>query len=145
MNRKPRVILFDDDQSIIRFLSKQLENKGCDLYTYEDPSLCRLQHSHDCQCDNSELCADIVITDIDMPKVSGLDFIDSQLAKGCNIKHIAIMSGSWSEEDTERAKNLGCFVLQKPNILIPLNEWLEKCFEEIDLRKVLSNWFLEEE
>lgn len=144
MNRKPRVILFDDDQAIIRFLKKQLAEKECNLFTYEDPSHCPLQHSHECKCCDNELCADIVVTDIDMPKVSGLDFVEAQLAKGCNIQHIAVMSGSWSEEDAERARNLGCKVLEKPYILLPLMEWLEKCLEDLDLHKVLSSWFLEE-
>lgn len=112
---------------------------------YPDPSLCPLQHSHDCQCEGKERCADIVITDIDMPNISGLDFIESQVRKGCKIQHIAIMSGAWSQLSMKRAKDLGCSVFEKPFRLSVLTEWLDKCEERMDQSKDLSNWFLQEE
>lgn len=145
MERKMRVILFDDDQNIRKFLERALKHKGYEVFIYQDPSLCPLQHSHDCQCEENELCADIVITDIDMPNVSGLDFIDGQLRKGCKIQNIAIMSGAWSELKIKRAKDLGCAVFEKPFALSALTEWLDKCEERMDKGKNLSNWFLQEE
>jgi DNA-binding response OmpR family regulator len=145
MERKPRVILFDDRQEIRELLEQFLKHKGYEVFTYQDPSLCPLQHSHDCQCEEKELCADIVITDIDMPNVSGLDFIDGQLRKGCKIQNIAIMSGAWSEVNMKRAKDLGCAVFEKPVTLSALAEWLDKCEERMDQSKDLSNWFFQEE
>ena len=144
MQRKTRIILFDDDQNIREFLEIVLKHKGYEVFIYQDPSLCSLQHSHDCQCKENERCADIVITDIDMPNVSGLDFIDAQVRKGCKIQNIAIMSGAWSELDIKRAKDLGCAVLKKPFTLSDLEEWLYKCEERMGQDKGLSNWFLED-
>lgn len=86
-----------------------------------------------------------MITDIDMPNVSGLDFIDGQVRKGCKIQNIAIMSGAWSKLKVERAKDLGCEVFKKPFTLSALTEWLDKCEEQMDQGKDLSNWFLQEE
>ena len=144
MERKPRVILFEDDKSIRKMLELALKENGCDTFTYEDPSLCPLQYSHDCQCSANETCADIVITDIDMPKVSGLDFIEDQLRKGCNVSNVAIMSGSWSNENRKRASTLGCEVFFKPFSLLHLKEWIDKCLENNIQTKDLSNWFLME-
>lgn len=144
MERKLRVILFDDDTTVREMLERLLEQKGYEVFTYGDPSLCPLQRSHDCRCEERELCADIVITDIDMPNVSGLDFIEDQVRKGCRIPNIAIMSGAWSAAGMKRARDLGCAVLEKPITLSALAEWLVKCRERTDMEKDLSNWFLQE-
>jgi len=144
MKRKTRVILFDDDYNIRLSLELALKRKGYEVFIYHDPSLCSLQHSHDCQCKENERCADIVITDIDMPNVSGLDFIEGQVKKGCKIQNIAIMSGAWSESNIKRAENLGCAVFQKPFTLSDLTEWLYRCEDRMGPDTDLSNWFLRE-
>ena len=144
MERKPRVILFEDDRSIRKMLKLIFEENGLEVITYENPSLCPLQHSHDCQCSDMEICADIVITNVDMPKVSGLDFIESQMKKGCKISNVAIMSGSWGRKNTDRASDLGCAIFSKPFLPSDIKEWIEKCLEEMGQYKNLSNWFLDE-
>jgi hypothetical protein len=55
------------------------------------------------------------------------------------------MSGGWSEEKKKRAKDLGCAVFEKPIAFSALAEWLNKCEEQMDQGKDLSNWFLQEE
>jgi len=144
MERKKRIILFDDDQQIRKLLERVFKQKGYEVLAYSDPSLSPLQRSHDCQCNENQLCADIIITDIDMPNVSGLEFMASQVSKGCKIKNIAIMSGEWSEPKMKIAKDLGCHVFQKPFDLSSLKEWLDKCDERISKNKDLSNWFIQE-
>ena len=145
MKRRWRAILFDDEENIRRLLEILLKRRGYDVLTYRDPSLCPLQHSHDCQCGKEQVCADVVITDIDMPNVSGLDFVDGQKRKGCRIENIAILSGRWSEMTMKRARDLGCAVFEKPVALSVLADWLDKCEARIDQGKDLSNWFLQEE
>jgi DNA-binding response OmpR family regulator len=145
MERKIRIILFDDEPIIRKLFGHYFQSKGYEVIKYQNPSLCPLQHTHDCQCEEQELCADIMITDVDMPNVSGLDFIESQLRKGCKIPNIAIMSGLWTESKMKRATNLGCTVFQKPIKLSVLTEWLNKCVKRLDHSKNLSNWFLQEE
>lgn len=80
-----------------------------------------------------------------MPNISGLDFIDAQVRKGCKIENIAIMSGAWSDSSLKRARDLGCAVFEKPFTLAALKGWLDKCEERMDREKYLSNWFLREE
>ena len=144
MKRKPRVIVFDDNEDIRLLMETVFKNNGCEVITYEDPSLCPLQQSHDCRCNDKETCTDIVLTDIDMPNVSGLDFIERQIKKGCTIKNIGIMSGLWSDENMERAKKLGGKVFEKPVSPSSIAGWVQECLERRKLGRVLSNWFLEE-
>jgi len=144
MKRQMRALIFDDNLEIRHLLEILLKSRGYDVFTYRDPSLCPLQHSHDCQCGRNQVCADILITDIDMPNVSGLDFINDQLQKGCKIPNIAIMSGRWSEANMKRAKDLGCAVFEKPFALSAVKDWLDKCEKQNNLSKDLSNWFLQD-
>lgn len=144
MKRPMRVILFDDDPNFRQFLERLLKHKGYEVFSYQDPSQCPLQHSHHCQCEEKELCADIVITDLDMPNVSGLDFIDAQVRRGCKIQNIAIISGAWSDVDMKRARDLGCAVFEKPVAFSPFEAWLDKCEQRMGQGKDLSNWFLQE-
>ena len=144
VNRVPRVILFEDDIDFRSLLEQFLTSKGYEVISYEDPTLCKLQHSHDCQCTDLEVCSDIMITDIDMPNISGLEFVVNQLNKGCKIQNVGVMSGSWTKEKLEHALSIGCTVFQKPFTLSSLGSWLDRCVERMDSKK-LYNWFFKEE
>ncbi len=58
--------------------------------------------------------------------MTGIDFIEMQLAKRCNCRHLALMSGDFSNEDEEKAKELGLKFFKKPIELPEVFEWLDK-------------------
>lgn len=86
MERKPRIIFFEDDPHIRKMVKLLAKSNGYEIFTYENPTLCPIQQSQVCQCREKEACADFVITDIDMPHVSGLDFIEEQIKKDAKSK-----------------------------------------------------------
>ncbi len=141
MQRQLRAIVFEDNEILLHLVKEVLESRGYEVMYYTDPTKCILQHSHDCQCDKTQVCSDIVISDIDMPKISGLEYVAQQLTKGCKVPNIAIMSGAWSESKLEQAKALGCKTFEKPFSVQTLNEWLKECEAGIHPGKSLSNWF----
>ena len=143
MQRRLRALIFDDDASIRQLVEGVLKRRGYEVFSYGNPGLCPLEHAHECRCGRQQLCADIVITDIDMPSVSGLDFLEEQIRKGCKIRSFAVMSGGWSEKDKKRAQRLGCAVFEKPVALSTLEAWFDKCAARADQGKDLSNWFCE--
>jgi hypothetical protein len=59
-------------------------------------------------------CADIILSDLNMPQVQGLNFVETLVAKGCVVPHIALMSGEWSDADETRAARLGGRLFRKP-------------------------------
>jgi CheY-like chemotaxis protein len=47
-----------------------------------------------------------------MPGMAGLKFIELQKGKGCEAPNIAVMSATWSEEQYQTARELGCKAFQ---------------------------------
>jgi DNA-binding response OmpR family regulator len=141
---KRRAIVFDDIEAIQEILRRMLAMRGYEVMTYSNPGECPLQHEHDCQCNSKHTCADLIISDRDMPKVSGLQFVEGQIAKGCRVKNIAFMSGAWSESDLKKAKELGCKVFFKPFTIQEINDWLDECEKNIEPDRVLSDWFIKD-
>ena len=143
LERKLRIILFEDDKNIRTMLKLLFEKHECEILTFEDPSLSQIYQSNDCQCNANEVCADIMITDIDMPHVSGLDFIEGEVEKGCKIKNFAIISGFMTNKNIKYAENLGVTIFYKPTFFFEISEWIDKCFEKDKRNLNLSNWFLD--
>ena len=54
---------------------------GYEVLAFPDPGVCPLHTLAHCQCPRSTICADMVISDVNMLSVSGLDFIEDLLHK----------------------------------------------------------------
>jgi len=135
-----RVFVFDDDELIRTTLSYFLIQEGYQVSEFAQPDHCSLYYEKDCICGAKQACADIIITDINMPGENGLSFIENQIQKGCKVGHIAVMSGDWEDPDLEKAKEIGCEVLYKPFSIVKLKNWLDSIrtdfSEKNDIRSV---------
>jgi len=145
MSRKLRAIVFDDNDDDRYVVKRLLESRGYEVLDYTDPTECALLHSHECQCGQTETCCDILISDLNMLKVSGLEFLEEQIQKGCKIPNIAIASGDWSDSNLDHAQRLGCTTIEKTPTWDALTDWLDERGPHIDPNRLLSNWFLEQD
>ncbi len=136
-----RVFVFDDNEAIRSMLWHVLDSRGYQVFTFPDPGMCPLHLAPGCQCPENQACGDIIISDLDMPNVNGLEFIENQMKKGCKVKNVALMSGAWSDEDFQYAQRLGCQLFRKPFTIDEINNWLDKCEEKIHPNRILSDWF----
>jgi DNA-binding response OmpR family regulator len=140
-----RVIVLEDDENLRGLIRLILERRGYEVIAFEDPAECPLVHSHVCVCGPNEVCADVLISDVNMLQISGLQFVESQRKKGCKLERIAFMSGTWDEAALEQARRLGCKVFHKPFNIKELNDWLAECEQSPESLKKLSDWFLRKE
>jgi len=139
---KYRVLIFDDNDAVRSVLYQFIDGLGYEVFTFTDPSLCPLHQKKICDCPHKIACSDIIISDLNMPKVDGTEFIKEMWKKGCKVKNIAIMSGDLSPEATEEFEKLGCQIFKKPFDFEVLKDWLKNCEKVIQENRNLSNWIV---
>ena len=116
------------------------DDRGYEVFTFPHPKSCGLVDIKTCSCPVSYACADLILTDLNMPFMKGLDFLEHQIKKGCRVRHMALMSGDIDAEVTERAKNLGIMIFEKPFTTKDLEDWIEIAEKDIPEQRRLFNW-----
>ena len=142
---KLRALIFEDHEMVRSMMTSFLEDRGYEVFAFPEAESCPLYLSKECPCPLEYVCADLIITDIDMPGINGLDFIENQLKYGCKVKNIAVMSGTWTGARTKQAKKLGVHTFQKPWDMEEFCNWLDSCERNIDPERKLSDWFKDKE
>ena len=140
-----RVLIFEDNNFVRCTLKDFLGDFGYEVFTFEDPVASPLYKKNECDCRSGKTCADIIISDVNMPFVNGLDFIKGQIQKGCKVKSRALMSGDWTHANLQSAENLGCRIFTKPFDILEIVRWIEDCQKRVDPIRELSDGFGTEE
>jgi DNA-binding response OmpR family regulator len=130
-----RALIFEDDEAIRTILRYMLSARGYEVHTYPTPAACPLRDADMCYIQ----CADVVISDVAMPLETGLQFVEQQVRMGCQIRNMALMSGAWTPEDAELAREMGCHVINKPFAIEDIYHWLDLCERNIDPARVLKD------
>jgi CheY-like chemotaxis protein len=139
-----RALIFDDDSVVRRVLWTVCDRRGYEVFTFPEPGLCPLQAEDRCPCDPETTCADVIISDLQMPNVQGLDFVESLKGKGCLCGNIALVSGGFSPQDIARGKALGCALFPKPFQVSEINGWLDQVEKSLAPDRVLYDWHLKD-
>jgi two-component system response regulator HydG len=106
MSDKPRILLIDDEKSMIETLSVLLKREGFDV-------LAALSGSEGIEC-FSESKPDLVLTDVRMPKVSGVDVLEA-IRERDPTTPVVLMTAQASLQSAIQAVNLGAtHYVQKP-------------------------------
>ncbi len=134
--RKPRVNIFDDDVNILKFLKELLSMRDYEVVTFDRPVVCPLYGAQADECLNSKPCADIIITDYQMPKMTGVEMLRLQAQRGCkvNVRNKAVISGDPNSKGKMIEGVAGAFFI-KPFKISELFAWLDTCEKCIDLSK----------
>ena len=135
---KMRILVFDDDSTIRVMLRKTLELHGHEVRDYPDAISCPLYLKKECTCSKNHACGDIIITDYNMPGLTGLEFIENQQQNECRVQFYAVISGFLTKPIVDHARKLGCFVFKKPFNIRDMLTWLDDCERQIPPNRVLS-------
>lgn len=135
-----RVVVLEDEEFIRALISSALEDRGYEVIACSEPLFCPIYLDSNCQCPQHQPCCDVIITDVNMPNITGLEFIEHQRKKGCKVPCIAIMSGSWTDAELEQAKGLACNLFKKPFRIDVINKYLDECERNIAPDRTLSDF-----
>ncbi len=132
--RKPRVILYDDDQIVLDVLRNFFALRNYEVLSYSEPSVCPVYGAHE-HCNKSYPCSDVMITDYRMPGMSGIQLLEIQASRGCKVspRNKAIISGFLNEDSVRAIRRLGAAYFEKPFEFHELGGWLDECESRMDL------------
>lgn len=130
-----RILIFDDNADIRNLLQTALSCKGHEVTTFADPTEFPFINRETCPCSLTESCADILISDIIMPNIEGIDFFKKLMASGCQplIKgNVAIISGYLTIHYMNELNDLGIHYFRKPFELSDIYAWVAQCQARIE-------------
>jgi CheY-like chemotaxis protein len=121
--RNEHILYVDDDEDIVFLAARTLKRLGYRVSGYGDATLALEEF----RARPREF--DAVVTDLSMPRMSGLDFAQQVLETRPDIP-VVISSGCVRPEDEERAQRIGIHrLILKPNTLEQLQRDLDQLFE----------------
>ena len=135
----PRVLIFDYNEDLSITLKNILGERGFDVFTFTDGTVCPLFHLDDHIKISDRVCSDMIISDLYLPTIDGLILIKDRIENGCKVKFRALMSTTWSDDDWKYAHKLGCKLFRKPFDLKEVLKWLDDCAKKIDVDRKLIN------
>ena len=109
-----KATVFEDEDSIRTMVGQLLEEHGYAVQTYDSPI--RAERSSE---------PDLIVSDIRMPEMTGIEYVRQLRSNGCRVRHIALMSGDWHIKDLREAEFLGCKVFHKPFPMRDLSAWVQ--------------------
>lgn len=135
-----RTILLEDDHQMRAMLTLFLEVRGHEVLAFDSPAACPAFLDDECPCPTEHPCGDLLISDLNMPVMSGLEFIRRQSARGCKgkIRNKLLLTANISKESELQAQELGCAVMHKPFKLANLLAWVAAAEARIEPNRQLA-------
>jgi len=139
--RKPRAIVCDDEQSILAVFRTVLEKMGYEVLTATTPMTCAYYREYADSCPQHNRCSDILITDYDMPGMTGLEMLETQHQRGCKLtsKNKALITAREDPKLKERTELIGCQFISKPMRIAAITAWVKECEKRINLSEPLAS------
>jgi CheY-like chemotaxis protein len=135
-----RILLFEDNLLVRSALRNALSKQGWEVLSYPDPDFCPLRQWPSCRCREAEVCADVLVTDFEMPHIDGLEFARELLEKGCRIQHLAMLSETEDQNALTRARDLGFRLFSKSEGVPALLQWLHEIDGQLARGRQLTPW-----
>jgi CheY-like chemotaxis protein len=137
--KRMRILLFEDNNMLRSTLNRLMREHRWEVIGYPDPEGCPLRFAEKCTCNRGRVCADVIVTDLQMPHVDGFTFVHDLLEVGCKVPFLAMFTACEDAERLERAKSLGFAVFSKYDGLPTLLEWLIKVERQVDTNRFLTS------
>ena len=118
MSRKARVMIVDDNAHMAEVLAEMLDVFNVNTFTVQDGELA-LRSLH-------EEPVSLVITDLRMPKMTGVDLLKSIKAQSPEIPVVVISGFTLSSEDDKAVREIADGFLNKPFRMEDIGQLLDR-------------------
>ncbi len=138
--RKLRAVIIDDEPFIRNMLRDFFLLRGYEVLAYGDAaSVCPLGKEGDA-CPNEGPCTDVLLTDFNMPGLSGVELLRRQEAMDCKLdrRNKAVISAYIDDANLQAIEAMGCRFFRKPFTISAVAEWLAACEQRVDLTRPLA-------
>lgn len=100
--------MFEDDDSARQLLVTILERRNYEVISAKYPTICPIYEDLTTLCPHEFACGDFLLTDNNMPALSGLDFVLLQNQRGCKgvVNNKAVLSAHWNDNELDSADQL---------------------------------------
>jgi DNA-binding response OmpR family regulator len=122
---KRRALFFDGQMDLRHLLWRVFVRRGYEIFCHPDPSVCPLNTIIQWPGLAGAICADVIVSDLQMLQVHGIGLVRQLIEKKCMLPQIAVISGSWTGSDRKRALQLGYAIFEKPFDVHQFIEWLD--------------------
>ena len=131
---KLRALVLEDNKEYRDILCMILNSLDVEVASFEDPTYF-LKQKDTCPVDIPYL--DFILTDNDMPQMTGVEFLERLQKMNCKInsRWKAIMSGAFKKNDIERIEKLGSKIFHKPCSIDDISGWIEEIRSNLKLGK----------
>ncbi len=138
--RKRRAIVFDQEEIVLYLFKNLFTTLGYDVLTFSEAAICPLYNCNADACGQEHPCADVLFTTLKMPRMTGLELLELQAARGCKMNggNKALISESVDENNYRRLETLGSAFFQKPIDFGAVSNWLAALEKRIDLARPLA-------
>jgi response regulator RpfG family c-di-GMP phosphodiesterase len=139
--RKRRAVLIDDEEIVVNMFKDFFSTRRYEVLSYTRPVVCPFPDENRYLCNTNYPCADVIITDINMSGMNGLELLQEQSRRGCKLKNEnkAVLSKYLDEESCRKINQLGYAFFHKPIDLSKFLAWLDECEKRVDLSQRLAS------
>ncbi len=133
-----RFFVIDDVEGIRLLFHDYLKSLGHEVICAEHPMAENVCSKVQCTCEVA--CADGYFVDLSMPYMTGIEFLEDTVRRGCKVpsRNKVLMSSNTTQEAYYKAEELGITLVNKPLKLSKIRELVEEMHNRVSPNRMLA-------